>query len=1434
MAILSKLNNVEKLIMKRPVDTGPDIPEKAKIFSADDIPEIATWFEDADGKGDGGLNMEEFCTAMQKKYGDSISKEELMHLYMKIDTNCDKNVDLAELLTFLFGRNTAAQGIEYRKHPFPKTFKKVPVDCFRSIVSLLFLPSEDAIDFDCDSKFSEGQLSPYQKGHYLSISSNGTLNFWTDRFRKQFTFALNKRDNVYFSKIKKKSVNDMLYIKELHQLAISTSENEVIFFELKEYAETLIESQALLNKGDCITTINYWSNGTKSIFSFGDEGGYLSVFISLNVKAWGLFCNAAYEKFSQQKYPTVYVSSLLKNLSEDFMCFRVHTFVGVCAQIRYYPSLDSFTICSRPSKTMVLLAVPKSPKAKVSKTYYKSTRGGGHWFFNCVDYSPSVTCLLSGGTDGLLRVWFTFSTTSVKELKGHVKPVTHILYNQKDKTFFSLSEDKNIRAWSENGWLCLQSLQVQDMGPAPISSMCYNMYNNELVVANSDIAHCLGRGTKVFQASLTSHEMPLCGALYHSVFKQIISVCQNGVITVWDVLTGKALVEFSVSQDKHVGRTAMAFDGPQRRLITISQDGKLRLWNFNSGTELAVIPVILPREVTSIVCIDNRVFVSARNSNLIFNLNIKGCDHVFWKHDFLKDISSMDVHGNKLLTASTNGNVVAWDIETAETLYWLNTNTSPRTHRAFTAHQGHTGIIPMQRTARESTDSKKMDVNISPLMICLKTRGLKVETATLLTAAGGCIYAWSVIRDGGLLGKFRAVEDEDAVITTMTTDVNEKILLHGDSAGMIYMWDIQQFGFKRKEDKGPFEDMNGWRVSLWAPPLLKSWKCHLKGVVSIQCDPACKAIVTAGLDCNVQLWTNTGHLLGLFGRDEWDPETKHTTVPIPESSRSVSHGLLSSKTEYVHKKTEETFDTQEPETKTEVVRRPRPKSDLLKLSDDQLIAYCRNLLWKRPTHKEENEKSKVTETLESHLFKTSCSKSDMQQSPSHSVTPNSRTDNSESQRELSISQQSSPLSCLSEPRPDSCSEPFDKSPPAYKWSQRKHQKTQIPPQPCQTPLSTISISPISNSPHTEPSSSSSFKTADQRSNGTVTGTGSKQSPYQTSSPYLHQSTSKRHVPKVRRRDTVKECFVNQCPSNETQTPPQNQCTRGSIDHSQSSSQTLSSYLDHTTDKFGQVLKGPPGKTWREDFLKLCAPSRTQSRPHAPRTSSIGVGSDSNQSFSQRTFPNVSTNRYKFREVLKIPKVTLPCPPDKSFEPFPQFQPTHKKMQVMHRRTPAKPSHTTLTPGGMNTTWSSSHMQSSLRKGDQRSAHQPKFRSPQSPNIQDGTERFSPRKEFQTTSNFAKLLKGQQRSTVKGSVIKPCPSKRIHSAQASSLTAQSDQNETFPQTISSYLNKWDKIGHMLRVQLNDTVEERNLKPCPSKGAKSLHRASLHSAGRAVIQ
>lgn len=654
--------------------------------------------------------------------------------------------------------------------------------------------------------------------------------------------------------------------------------------------------------------------------------------ISYDVRKHGLFCSETCPSPGPQDYPLI--STLFTKNSSRYMTLEIPIFFDACGQIQYCPSIRTFAVCGASSMKMGVVAMPSSGASSFVKMVLESE--GLLGYFGCAAYSRSTKRLLTGGKDGLIRVWLPEERSPERTLAGHFKPVTHIRSHPQERIFVSLSEDMSARVWSEKTWLCLQRLKVKDMGLDRISCMCYNLNNNELVLATSNIARCWGKGTDLFKESLTSHESPVQVLCYHSLLQLVISACLDGLVTVWDIETGKPVIEFSASVDG-VKLTALAIDGSYRRLITATEDGRLRLWNFSSGTELSVLPITVPGTVAAIVCKNNRVFVSQKKSKVVYNLGVNGFENRYLEHDHLADITSMDVHKKNLVTASSNGNVVVWDVLTSVALFWFCSSTRPQIYVLPKADQGRTGFVSVAKNRRAAykTSWTNAAANRGPLIKILKSREASDETATVLTATGGHVYAWSVVREGGLLGKFRALGDQGEVITAMSTDVEERTLMTGDNAGRIYLWDITSFGFK-VEDDCPFEDMGGWRVPVCTCILLASWTGHRSDVLDINSDTAGKYVVSAGVDQNVKLWTKTGRLLGLFGQGEWGTGVKPYHLPRAQESTSRSSSVAS--TDDMNESPEESCEEAVPEPKaTGGSSGPTP-------SQRELLTLCRVVL----------------------------------------------------------------------------------------------------------------------------------------------------------------------------------------------------------------------------------------------------------------------------------------------------------------------------------------------------------------------------------------------------------------------------------------------------------------------------------------------------------
>ncbi|XP_043944952.1 EF-hand calcium-binding domain-containing protein 8 [Protopterus annectens] len=377
-----------------------------------------------------------------------------------------------------------------------------------------------------------------------------------------------------------------------------------------------------------------------------------------------------------------------------------------CNQIKYFPELNGVACCSlSENKSMVLTIIPHSQKSSIHISVFSVRRG-----ILCFDYSPEWNALVTGGFDRMVRVWNPYVTTSATaHLRGHSAAVTHVMVNGGINKIISISKDKNIRIWDLHEHMCLQSIHSRNvpLGKFPISGVYYNKLSNILVCATSLIGVLYGtveNASFVHQKS-SSHEQPLCTALYNRNFKQVVSGCHNGVVAVWDILTGEKVMQFLAVREKGLEITAMCFDGPERRLITGAKDGAVKLWNFNNGACLMEMPKLETTEITGIAYINQRIYISGWSKRVTWYLDASETDeveHKRWKCYHSEDILSMASYSGKLLaTASYSGDVVIWNIDSGQAIMRLNACESPLP------------LLPIrvfdEKVVKNSTEKEEMD-----------------------------------------------------------------------------------------------------------------------------------------------------------------------------------------------------------------------------------------------------------------------------------------------------------------------------------------------------------------------------------------------------------------------------------------------------------------------------------------------------------------------------------------------------------------------------------------------------------------------------------------------------------------------------------------------------------------------------------------------------
>lgn len=80
----------------------------------------------------------------------------------------------------------------------------------------------------------------------------------------------------------------------------------------------------------------------------------------------------------------------------------------------------------------------------------------------------------------------------------------------------------------------------------------------------------------VNRSTATSHAHPITAVLYNAHLHQVVSGCEGGVVNVWDMQSGRHILRFTECHGSQE-ITAMAFDGMERRLITASQSGEVKV-----------------------------------------------------------------------------------------------------------------------------------------------------------------------------------------------------------------------------------------------------------------------------------------------------------------------------------------------------------------------------------------------------------------------------------------------------------------------------------------------------------------------------------------------------------------------------------------------------------------------------------------------------------------------------------------------------------------------------------------------------------------------------------------------------------------------------------------------------------------------------------------
>ncbi|XP_070104146.1 EF-hand calcium-binding domain-containing protein 8 isoform X2 [Equus caballus] len=902
----------------------PDFQQESQLFTELHLAKVEKMFED-DVNSTGALDKKAFIKAM-KKMVSGVSDEMLEALFLKVDTDCSGFVTWPKYVDYMIRefRGKEMMKSQYRLH-FQLPMRIIPLNHGSEIVKVEFL------------------IHRFKKtGYFLTITKDGFLQSWSESFVLINCFRLNKIQQLHNQRM---WVIDMVCLHNMNLVAVASTDQRIEFFDISNHS--CVPAFTFIDLDSCVLVMDYWSDYSRGVFCYGDTKGNVFVFTSDNVTN-GLFNPQIFPKAS--KWDQGIKVSTQKLLNEKSPLHRSYRLKALhpnwCQQVKFIPQLNLVASCSAIEKSSLVLTILPSKAPENPKFSVLNLRRG----ILCFDYCPDKNFLVTGGYDPLIRLWNPFfSKKPVWLMKGHQTSVTHILVNsQNSSILLSVSKDKNIRVWDMQDYICLQSFcgKLFALGNCPITSAYFHKNDNTLICSTYSIGILKGyletQGPGKAGEKITTHSTPLCNVLYSKLFKQVVSGSLSGIVSVWEMVTGRRMLEFSVTGDEDVELTAMSLDESERCLLTGLQDGTVKMWNHSIGECLLTFPSQDQLEISGIVHMNNVFYVTGWSKRITcfrFHKAKPVLLSYHWQTFHKEDVLSMAKYQNQFLgTSSYNGDILFWNVSMFRPIFNFNASESPLpltpkrvraaddflgqmhcpsksclrltwAHRSSEQPQDSsektvananlrrtlTSAPPVMRQSRDKDPGRPVPLQI----IFLQTRPRLPHTAALLSScADGCIYAWSIHGNGGLLGKFPVdLEDKwDVVVGAMATDENDCILVTGDNKGHIKIWDIKdyctptdkrssqhsgvnKFQFlipKRIRTSLPYyvplkekEVVAGQTISLVPPKLLITWKGHLGSVADILYVDSFQLVISAGQDRDVKAWKLTGDAIGTFGLSVW-------------------------------------------------------------------------------------------------------------------------------------------------------------------------------------------------------------------------------------------------------------------------------------------------------------------------------------------------------------------------------------------------------------------------------------------------------------------------------------------------------------------------------------------------------------------------------------
>lgn len=194
---------------------------------------------------------------------------------------------------------------------------------------------------------------------------------------------------------------------------------------------------------------------------------------------------------------------------------------------------------------------------------------------NAVDFSNDGTKIVSGSSDGTAKVWDLESEQVITDFAGHSDNVNSVMFAPTGDRIVSASSDNDVHIWaSDTG-----NIEATFSGhTGSVRSAVFSPGGTKVVSGGygSDIVRVWEAGTGNELIEFIDHTAPIYDLAISHAGGQVVSSGQDDQVKVWDIDTGNLSANFNHEDSVR----AVAF-GPEDNLVfSGGNDDQIKIWNI--------------------------------------------------------------------------------------------------------------------------------------------------------------------------------------------------------------------------------------------------------------------------------------------------------------------------------------------------------------------------------------------------------------------------------------------------------------------------------------------------------------------------------------------------------------------------------------------------------------------------------------------------------------------------------------------------------------------------------------------------------------------------------------------------------------------------------------------------------------------------------------